>query len=122
MPGIFVQTAIFAALQTEGGPGGGPAERDLTASARSRWRDRPCSQGGRPPTRFRSRSDRADVPLASLLGFRFHTNVGYALLAFGLAIAVGYSFTWVATFTGLSLKSVEAVQAACSRSCSPSSS
>ena len=35
-----------------------------------------------------------------------------ALLAFIGIIAVGYAFTWVSAFAGLSLKTIEAVQAA----------
>ncbi|HZD16604.1 MAG TPA: ABC transporter permease, partial [Actinomycetota bacterium] len=45
-------------------------------------------------------------------GYRVHEGFAEALLAFAGAISVGYSFTWIAAFTGLSQRSVEAVQAA----------
>ncbi len=56
MPGIFVQTAIFAATQT----GVGLAD-DLQKGMIDRFRSLPmarrrCSPGGRPRTRCRSRS------------------------------------------------------------------
>ena len=113
MPGIFVQTAIFAALQT----GVGLAD-DLQKGMIDRFRSLPMARSA--VLAGRTAADTVSITfqivlmflVASLLGFGFHTSVGYALLAFGLAIAVGYSFTWVAAFTGLSLKSVEAVQAA----------
>jgi ABC-2 type transport system permease protein len=72
MPGIFVQTAIFAALQT----GVGLAD-DLQKGLIDRFRSLPK-----------------------------------LLLGFLMVVMVGYSFTWVAAFAGLSLKTVEAVQAA----------
>jgi ABC-2 type transport system permease protein/oleandomycin transport system permease protein len=50
--------------------------------------------------------------VAYLVGYRLHEGLIEALLGFVLAILVGYSFTWVAAFAGLSLKTVEAVQAA----------
>jgi ABC-2 type transport system permease protein len=50
--------------------------------------------------------------VALLVGFQLHEGVLEALLAFGLIVMVGYTFTWVAAFAGLSLKTVEAVQAA----------
>lgn len=52
------------------------------------------------------------VVVALLVGYRFHEGALEAVLAFLLIVAVGYAFTWVAAFAGLTLKSVEAVQAA----------
>src|SRR5262249_5840966 len=49
--------------------------------------------------------------VAYLVGYRFHEGLAEALLGFLIAVAIGYSFTWVAAFAGLSLKTVEAVQA-----------
>jgi ABC-2 type transport system permease protein/oleandomycin transport system permease protein len=46
------------------------------------------------------------------VGYRFHEGLASALLGFLGAVAIGYAFTWVAAFAGLSLKTVEAVQAA----------
>jgi ABC-2 type transport system permease protein/oleandomycin transport system permease protein len=52
------------------------------------------------------------LAVAWLVGFRFHEGPMEALLAFVGIVAVGYAFTWVAAFSGLALKTVEAVQAA----------
>jgi hypothetical protein len=60
--------------------------------------------------------------VAFLVGYRLHEGGLEALLAFIIIVAVGYAFTWVSAFAGLSLKTIEAVQAALFRSCSRSSS
>ncbi|HEX6230860.1 MAG TPA: ABC transporter permease [Actinomycetota bacterium] len=113
MPGIFVQTAIFSALQT----GVGLAE-DLQKGLIDRFKSLPMARSA--VLAGRTLADTVAIvfqivlmlAVAWLVGFRFHEGVLEALLAFGLAVAVGYSFTWIAAFTGLSLRSVEAVQAA----------
>lgn len=113
MPGIFVQTAIFAALQT----GVGLAE-DLQKGLVDRFRSLPMARSA--VLAGRTLADTVAIVfqvllmlgVAWLVGFRFHEGVLEALLAFGGVVSIGYAFTWVAAFTGLSLKSVEAVQAA----------
>jgi ABC-type polysaccharide/polyol phosphate export permease len=50
--------------------------------------------------------------VAYLVGYRLHEGGWEALLAFLGVVSVGYAFTWVSAFAGLSLKTVEAVQAA----------
>jgi ABC-2 type transport system permease protein/oleandomycin transport system permease protein len=50
--------------------------------------------------------------VAYLVGYRLHEGVFESLLAGALIVAIGYAFTWVAAFSGLSLKTIEAVQAA----------
>ncbi len=113
MPGIFVQTAIFAALQT----GVGLAE-DLQKGLIDRFKSLPMARSA--VLAGRTAADTVSITVqiflmlvvAVLIGFRLHEGLMEALLGFGLAIAVGYTFTWVAAFAGLSLKTVEAVQAA----------
>jgi ABC-2 type transport system permease protein/oleandomycin transport system permease protein len=113
MPGIFVQTAIFGALQT----GVGLAE-DLQKGLIDRFKSLPMARSA--VLAGRTAADTAALffqivlmlIVAYLIGFRFHEDLEEAVLAFGLAVAVGYTFTWVAAFAGLSLKTVEAVQAA----------
>ncbi len=113
MPGIFVQTAIFSALQT----GVGLAE-DLQKGLIDRFKSLPMARSA--VLAGRTTADTFAIMFQVLLmlvvawfvGFRFHEGVMEALLAFVGAISVGYAFTWVAAFAGLSLKSVEAVQAA----------
>jgi ABC-2 type transport system permease protein len=113
MPGIFVQTAIFSALQT----GVGLAE-DLSKGLIDRFKSLPMARSA--VLAGRTAADTVAIVfqvvlmfiVAWLVGFRFHEGVLEFLLAFVGAVSVGYAFTWVAAFAGLSLKSVEAVQAA----------
>lgn len=113
MPGIFVQTAIFSALQT----GVGLAE-DLQKGLIDRFKSLPMARSavlvGRTTADAFAITFQVVLMLvvATIVGFRFHTGPLEVLLAFAGALTVGYAFTWVAAFTGLSLKSVEAVQAA----------
>jgi ABC-2 type transport system permease protein len=113
MPGIFVQTAIFGALQT----GVGLAE-DLQKGLIDRFRSLPMARSA--VLAGRTAADGVVIAfqvvlmllVAFLVGYRIHEGVAEALLGFVGAVAVGYAFTWVAAFAGLSLKTVEAVQAA----------
>ena len=113
MPGIFVQTSIFSALQT----GVGLAD-DLQKGLIDRFKSLPMARSA--VLAGRTLADTVAIVVqvflmlgvALLVGFRFHEGMAEALLAFAVTIGVGYSFTWVAAFAGLSLKSVEAVQAA----------
>jgi ABC-2 type transport system permease protein/oleandomycin transport system permease protein len=113
MPGIFVQTAIFAALQT----GVGLAE-DLQKGLIDRFKSLPMARSAVLAGRTAADTVALTVQIvlmlivAWLVGFRFHEGAMEALLAFVGIMAVGYAFTWVAAFSGLSLKTVEAVQAA----------
>ena len=113
MPGIFVQTAIFAALQT----GVGLAD-DLQKGLIDRFRSLPMVRSA--VLAGRTAADSVVITfqvilmllVALLVGYRFHEGIGRAVVALAFAIAIGYAFTWVAAFAGLSLKTVEAVQAA----------
>ena len=113
MPGIFVQTAIFAALQT----GVGLAD-DLQKGLIDRFKSLPMARSA--VLAGRTAADLFVVGfqtilmliVAYLVGYRLHEGLWEGLLAFAMIVAVGYSFTWVAAFAGLSLKTIEAVQAA----------
>jgi ABC-2 type transport system permease protein len=113
MPGIFVQTAIFGALQT----GVGLAE-DLQKGLIDRFRSLPIARSA--VLAGRTAADAVVITVqvilmllvAFLVGYRIHEGMAEALLGFVGAVSVGYAFTWVAAFAGLSLKTVEAVQAA----------
>ena len=113
MPGIFVQTAIFAALQT----GVGLAE-DLQKGLIDRFRSLPMARSA--VLAARAAADTVVIMfqvilmfvVAYLVGYRFHQGLAGPLLGFVGTVAVGYAITWVAAFAGLSLKTVEAVQAA----------
>jgi ABC-2 type transport system permease protein/oleandomycin transport system permease protein len=113
MPGIFVQTAIFAALQT----GVGLAD-DLQKGLIDRFRSLPMVRSA--VLAGRTAADTVVILfqvilmfiVAYLVGYRVHTGLWSVVVGFTMVVMVGYSFTWVAAFAGLSLKTVEAVQAA----------
>jgi ABC-2 type transport system permease protein/oleandomycin transport system permease protein len=113
MPGIFVQTAIFAATQT----GVGLAD-DLQKGMIDRFRSLPMARSA--VLAGRTAADTVSVAfqtvlmliVAFLIGYRLHEGGLEALLAFALVVAVGYAVTWIAAFAGLALKTIEAVQAA----------
>lgn len=113
MPGIFVQTAIFASTQT----GVGLAD-DLQKGLIDRFRSLPMARSA--VLAGRTAADTVSVTIqtvlmlivAYLVGYRFHEGAAEALLAFAGVVSVGYAFTWVSAFAGLSLKTIEAVQAA----------
>jgi ABC-2 type transport system permease protein/oleandomycin transport system permease protein len=113
MPGIFVQTAIFAATQT----GVGLAD-DLQKGLIDRFRSLPMARSA--VLAGRTAADTVSVGfqtvlmliVAYLVGYRLHTSIPAAILAFVGVVSVGYAFTWVSAFAGLSLKTIEAVQAA----------
>jgi ABC-2 type transport system permease protein/oleandomycin transport system permease protein len=113
MPGIFVQTGIFAATQT----GVGLAD-DLQKGLIDRFRSLPMARSA--VLAGRTAADTVSVAIqtilmlivAYLVGYRLHEGLLEALLAFIVILAVGYAFTWVSAFAGLALKTIEAVQAA----------
>ena len=113
MPGIIIQTSIFAALQT----GVGLAD-DLQKGLIERFKSLPMARSA--VLAGRTAADTVSVVfqivlmviVGILIGYRLHEGFVEAALAFLLIFAVGYTFTWVAAFAGLALKSVEAVQAA----------
>ena len=113
MPGIFVQTAIFASTQT----GVGLAD-DLQKGLIDRFRSLPMARSA--VLAGRTAADTVSVfvqtilmlIVAFLVGYRLHEGGFEALLAFIGVVGVGYAFTWVSAFAGLSLKTIEAVQAA----------
>jgi ABC-2 type transport system permease protein len=113
MPGIFVQTGIFAAMQT----GVGLAD-DLQKGLIDRFRSLPMARSA--VLAGRTAADTVSVVFQALLmlivaylvGYRLHEGILESLLAFLVLVAVGYSFTWMSAFAGLSLKTIEAVQAA----------
>jgi ABC-2 type transport system permease protein/oleandomycin transport system permease protein len=113
MPGIFVQTAIFAATQT----GVGLAD-DLQKGLIDRFRSLPMARSA--VLAGRTAADTVVVGfqtvlmliVAYLVGYRLHEGLLESALAFVVIVAVGYAFTWISAFAGLSLKTIEAVQAA----------
>ena len=113
MPGIFVQNAIFGSTTTAIG-----LAEDMKRGIVDRFRSLPMSRSA--VLLGRTTFDLAKnllllaivIVIGYLVGFRFSNGF---LNAFGmvvLVLAVGFAFSWISACIGLSLKEVEAVQAA----------
>lgn len=113
MPGILVQTAIFGATQT----GIGLAE-DLNSGIIDRFRSLPTARSAVLAGRTTADLLRnlfvvlLMVGVGYLVGFRFQDGALQAVLGIGLAVLVGFSFSWVSATIGLAIKELESVQAA----------
>jgi ABC-2 type transport system permease protein/oleandomycin transport system permease protein len=113
MPGIFVQTAIFGATQT----GIGLAE-DLASGIIDRFRSLPTARSAVLAGRTTADLFRnlfvvlLMTAVGYLVGFRFQQGVIHAVLAIGIAVLVGFAFSWISATIGLAIKEVESVQAA----------
>jgi ABC-2 type transport system permease protein len=113
MPGIFIQNAIFGSTTTAVG-----LAEDMKTGIVDRFRSLPM---GRSSVLLgRAASDLTKnfllvtivVAVGYLVGFRFERGLVPALGVVLLALAVGFTFSWAMACIGLSLKKVEAVQAA----------
>lgn len=113
LPGIFVQTAVFGAIQT----GVGLAE-DLTKGLIDRFRSLPMSRAAVLAGRTISDMLRnvfvviLMTIVGFLIGFRLQEGIGRALLAFLIIIFFGFTFSWIAATIGLLVKNVETAQVA----------
>jgi ABC-2 type transport system permease protein len=113
MPGIFIQNAIFGSTTTAVG-----LAEDMKQGIVDRFRSLPM---GRSSVLLgRAASDLSKnfllvvivIGVGNLVGFRFQHGMVSAAGVVALALAVGFTFSWVMACLGLSLKKVEAVQAA----------
>jgi ABC-2 type transport system permease protein/oleandomycin transport system permease protein len=113
MPGIFVQTAIFGSTQT----GIGLAE-DLNAGIIDRFRSLPMARsavlaGRTTADLFRNLFVVVLMTIVGyVVGFRFQQGLALGVLVIGLAVLVGFAFSWISATLGLAIKNLEAVQAA----------
>ncbi len=113
MPGIFVQTAIFGSTQT----GIGLAE-DLNAGIIDRFRSLPMARSAVLAGRTTADLFRnlfvviLMTAVGYLVGFRFQGGPILAVFVIGLAVLVGFSFSWISATLGLAIKNLESVQAA----------
>jgi ABC transporter DrrB family efflux protein len=113
MPGIFVQTAIFGATQTGVG-----LATDLSRGIIDRFRSLPMARSA--VLAGRTLADACRNLFVVLLmtivgyfvGFRFEGGALFAILAVGLAVLVGFTFSWISATIGLRIKDPESVQAA----------
>lgn len=113
IPGILVQTALFAGGNTAIG-----LAQDLEKGAIDRFRSLPMSRPAVLIGRTLADGARSLVTVVVILGvgfvlgFRPTTNVLNWIAAVALGVAFGYAFTWTFTFVALKVKDVEAVQTA----------
>jgi ABC-2 type transport system permease protein/oleandomycin transport system permease protein len=113
MPGIFIQNAIFGSTTTAIG-----LAEDMKEGIIDRFRSLPMARSavlvGR--TTFDLAKNLILVAIVLVIGyvvgFRFSNGFVNALWMLVLVMAVGFSFSWISACIGLSLKKVEAVQAA----------
>ncbi|MBM4438396.1 MAG: ABC transporter permease [Actinobacteria bacterium] len=113
LPGIFVQTVIFGAMQT----GIGLAE-DLAGGLVDRYRSLPMARSAVIAGRILADTARNVFVVALMLavghaiGFRFHTDVGRALAVVVVAVLFGHAFSWVSACIGVAVKDVETAEVA----------
>jgi len=113
MPGVFVQTVVFGSTQT----GIGLAE-DLSKGLIDRFRSLPMARSAVLAGRTISDLCRNLFVLllmtgvGVLVGFRFHAGVVPSLAALGMALLFAFAFSWISALIGLSIRDVEATQAA----------
>jgi ABC-2 type transport system permease protein/oleandomycin transport system permease protein len=113
MPGIFVQNAIFGSTTTAIG-----LAEDMKKGLIDRFRSLPMARSavliGR--TTFDLVKNMILVAIVLVIGyifgFRFENGFINAVWMIVLVMAVGFTFSWISACIGLSLKQVEAVQAA----------
>ena len=113
LPGIFVQTAVFGSMQT----GIGLAD-DLSRGMIDRFRSLPMARPAVLAGRILADTARNAfvvllmIGVGSLVGFRFHQGVLYAIAVPALAILFGLAFSWVSACVGISVRETESVQVA----------
>lgn len=113
IPGIFAQTLVFGSSFTAVG-----LADDLSKGLVDRLRSLPIARSA--VLIGRTFSDLARnlltfavmLAVAFLVGFRFEGSLMGAIGGTALMLAFSYSFSWIQAFIGLSVKSVEAANAA----------
>jgi ABC-2 type transport system permease protein/oleandomycin transport system permease protein len=113
LPGILIQTVVFGSIQT----GVGLAE-DLSKGMIDRFRSLPMARSAVLAGRTLADTLRnvfvvlLMAGVGALLGFRYHAGVELAVLAPVIAVAFGFSFSWLAAFIGMTVKDAETAQVA----------
>jgi ABC-2 type transport system permease protein len=113
MPGIFVQNALFGSTSTAIG-----FADDLKAGIIDRFRSLPMARSAVLAGRTTSDLFKNGlllmivIAIGYLVGFRFDNGLFNAIGLIALVLTVGFTFSWISACIGLSLKKVEAVQAA----------
>src|SRR5947207_11936579 len=113
MPGIFVQTAIFAATQTGVG-----LANDLQKGLVDRFRSLPMAKSAVLTGRTLADLVRNTFvvivmwTVGLLVGFRPQGNILSWFAAAGLLLLTSFAFSWISATIGLAVRSVEAAQSA----------
>ena len=113
LPGVIVQTSIFGATQTGIG-----LNDDLSKGLVDRFRSFFLARAAVLAGRFIADTVRnlfiilLMIGVGYAIGFRFEDGPISAVGAIGMATAFAMVFSWISAFIGVSVKSVEAVQAA----------
>jgi ABC-2 type transport system permease protein/oleandomycin transport system permease protein len=113
MPGIFVQTVTFGAMNTGIG-----LATDLQTGLIERFRSLPMARSAVLAGRALADVVRnfavvvLMVAMGYLVGFRVHTNIVEFLAAIVLMLLFGLAISWVVALIGLSTGNAEAAQAA----------
>ncbi len=111
LPGVLVQTATFAGLNTAIA-----LTEDLRNGLMDRFWSLPMSRFavivGRivADTIFSAAGVVVMVVVGVLIGFRFHGTAAEAAAAMALAVLTGFAFTWLAGAMAVAFKTPEAVQ------------
>jgi ABC-2 type transport system permease protein len=113
MPGIFIQNALFGSTNTAIG-----LAEDFKTGVIDRFRSLPMARSAVVAGRTTSDVIKNGLLLTIvigvgyLVGFSFQNGFLNAIGLYALVLAVGFTFSWISACIGLSLKQVEAVQAA----------
>jgi ABC-2 type transport system permease protein/oleandomycin transport system permease protein len=113
IPGIFIQTAVFGAIQT----GVGLAD-DLSRGMIDRFRSLPMARSAVLAGRTLSDLLRnvfvmiLMTVVGYVIGFRFQNDIAGAVGALGLALLLGFAFSWISATIGLLVKNAETSQVA----------
>jgi ABC-2 type transport system permease protein/oleandomycin transport system permease protein len=113
MPGIFVQTVTFGAINTAVG-----LAEDKSSGLIERLRSLPMSRSAVLGGRVLADTTRNAglvvlmIAIGYLVGFRAQTNAAMVVLGVGLLVLFGFALAWVMALVGLSVTNGEAAQAA----------
>ncbi|MDA1188839.1 MAG: ABC transporter permease [Chloroflexi bacterium] len=113
MPGIFVQTVVFGAMNTAVG-----LAEDLRKGLLERFRSLPMSRAAVLAGRTLAEFVRNIWVVALMcgvgfaVGFRVHTDPWVFVSGLALLLLFGFALTWVFAFVGLSTGNAETAQAA----------
>lgn len=113
LPGVLVQTVVFAATQTTVG-----LSDDLSKGMIDRFRSLPMARSAVLAGRTLADTVRMlftiviMLAVGTLIGFRFQDGLFNGLIGVAVAVAFGHAFTWISALIGLLVKNPEAAQVA----------